>query len=405
MVKEISGSTSMPRISHLESSKNIIDETVAPMPWEHRFVVAVHAIPVVGNLFKLIQKVILWLWSCLAPDYGTISLSDKDIQSISPTPIPRSIPLTQQLPTTPPKEIQKHCKIPEEEYEDLKKRMSDTLLKGGDKSIYLAYGMIPFNEPCMGILGSGSSKIAIALKDDRVLMIPNMEVKAPGQYVEVWERMVEEEVAMSKFLTSIDLKSPKAQLVNISLFQDSKMIPAYICSTFKSLSKKGIYVVDHKDTENPEASTWRLKENFLFQNAQDRFNEKNWDFVFNSLCTDVALLCKYDIPHTTDSINIAIVEKKDLHETTSYEVRYFGFGFSSVDVPLFIPKKSKYSTKGYEEYGKKAEIFLNRIIDRVFLYELGDAYSNEESKKLFKTLIVRYTQEVISRIKPPNANS
>jgi hypothetical protein len=190
-------------------------------------------------------------------------------------------------------------------------------------------------EKILCILGEGGSKKAIQISGNRALMLPNMNVDPTKDIAERWERMVCEEVKMSEILSRIGLLSPLAKQVSISLTESSKhVIPAYVCETFDSSSLKGCFIVDSK---NRKSSTWKQGLHFLFQSEADRWNEENWHRVLDSFLTDVAKICLWNVPAEGDALNFAVVEKPCKSAICQYEIRYYGFDFSSKHGSTVIP--------------------------------------------------------------------
>lgn len=110
-------------------------------------------------------------------------------------------------------------------------------------------------------------------------------------------------------------------------------------------------------------------------------NDKNWDSVFSSLLTDVAKICLYNIPTALDSLNIAVVKNPSDTAICQYEVRYFGFGFSSKCSLLVIPEiqNTPFASLNID----RAKLFINDPVDEVFFYEFGSRYdTGNESAKL-----------------------
>lgn len=265
--------------------------------------------------------------------------------------------------------------------------------------IYLISEEVLQEEKLLKILGKGGCKRAIELERGRALIVPNMDVEVDF-FAMSWKGIVDEEVTMSQLLTKIGLLSPLSQKVRISFSADSdeETIPAYLSETFESLGKtKGWFIID---TKNSKSSNWKQGKDFLFTSEEDRLNENNWDLISDSLLDDVAKMCIYDIPTPTDSINIAIVKKTSKSEISPYEIRYFGFDFSSKSCILSIPKIQERLSK--EPNMNKVEGVLNRILDWVFYCEFGKRYdSGTEHARLWgfkNSLVEKYSKEVVIRV-------
>ena len=278
-------------------------------------------------------------------------------------------------------------------YEDLKEKIDKK-----DSTVLLTDESGKHPEKLLEILGQGGSKKAIKLSNNRALILPNMDVDSVSDVSKRWERVVLEEVAMSKALNSIGLLSPSLKQVNISLNETSEdVIPAYISDTFENLAKtKGWYIIDQKNTKS---SSWKKHENHLFNSEQDCLNINNWKSVIDPMLTDIAKICMYDIPVATDSLNVAVTKKTgdSLKGASEYEIRYFGFDFSNKNQPLSIPtlEQKNLSTN----HRKKVEFLLFSLLENVFFHEFDEEFAlKKHVVEFIDKLVSKYTDEVLSRI-------
>jgi hypothetical protein len=304
---------------------------------------------------------------------------------------------THQVPLTvspqKPKHVEPSLPIDISSYEALRKEMRQ---KGATLYVTDETGKHP--ETLLGVLGRGGSKKAIQVARGRALILPNMDVDPTAHIAGRWERMVLEEVKMSKILYRLGLLSPLSEQVSVTLTESSEnVIPAYISESFENLSLKGCFIID---TKNSDSSTWKRGEHSIFQSDEERLSEKNWDSVFDSALTDIAKICLYDIPAEGDSLNIAIVKKASDSAVCQHEVRYFGFDFSSKQGFLEIPDaENRSSTPANID---KATRLLNSIINYVFFFEFGRRYDyGDESaslRNLKDRLAQRYTKDVVARM-------
>lgn len=261
-------------------------------------------------------------------------------------------------------------------------------------------------EKLLSLLGQGGSKKAYQLDGGRALIVPNMGSDFMDGIFMNWRRYVDEEVAMSQFLTEIGILSPLSRRVTLSLAQDfNEAIPAYISETFQNLTKtKGWSIIDSK---NAKTCTWILEKDFLFNSEKDRLEEKNWDSVVDSVLTDVAKIALYKIPIKIDSLNFAIIKKPSQSTASQFEIRYFGFDFSDKYEKLSMPTIEKKSLE--ISYGDEAREALNSILDYIFFVEFGRRYElgpERENLKDFKNqLVERYIEVVISRMSDLAKNS
>ena len=299
------------------------------------------------------------------------------------------------VPPQKPQHVEPSLPIDIFSYEALRKEMGQ---KGATLYVTDETGKHP--ETLLAVLGRGGSKKAIQVARGRALILPNMDVDPTAHIAGRWERMVLEEVKMSKILNRLGLLSPLSEQVSVALTESSDgLIPAYISETFENLSLKGYFIID---TKNPDSSTWKWqqKKHSLFQSDEKRLSEENWDSVFHSALTDIAKICLYNIPVEGDSLNIAVVEKASDSAVCQHEVRYFGFDFSSKHAFLEIPDAENISSTPPDI--DKAMGLLNSIIDHVFCCEFGKSYlygpESANLRNLKDRLAQRYIQDVAARM-------
>lgn len=241
-------------------------------------------------------------------------------------------------------------------------------------------------------LGKGGSKKAILLDTNQALLLPNMGTDSVEEIVSRWSRMVHEELVMSEILSKLELLTPQSKRVSISFLNHSKEeIPAYLSKTFKALSEtQGWFIID---TKNPDSSTWKKGKDFLFKSMDDRLNEKNWDYVLNKVLNDIVKICIHHLPISNDSINFAIVKNSSESFLSQYQVRYFGFDFSSKYRTLKIPEILETPTLAPNMI--LALKLVNTVLDKIFAFEF-EAWDTKISK--FKdTLAQKYIKEIHSR--------
>lgn len=345
----------------------------------HRVIAAVQFIPVVGALAGLIERIVVYAYNRFfeikhtKPTFDLVSSNSNSKRLQSANYVNPLLPI--DVPS----------------YEALKEKMGQK-----NATLYVSDETGKHQENLLGILGTGGSKKAIHLSKGRALILPNMDSKPPSVVAENWERIVLEEVAMSKILNKIGLLSPLSERVNITLSESSEqIIPAYISRSFKSLAEtEECFIIDMK---NKYSSTWNR---FLFKSDEERLNEKNWDSVLDSLATDVAKICMHHIPINFDSRNIAIVKKSSESTLCQYEVRYFGFDFSSKDEFLALPEIQE-KPSGLSDLKWPTSLF-DQILDHVFFLEFGsNRYGfglDKDKLKSFKNqLVLKYTNTITSR--------
>ena len=177
--------------------------------------------------------------------------------------------------------------------------------------------------------GCGGAKRAMEISEDEVLMLPNR-----GNDFYVWRRMVDEEVQISDRLTELGILTVQSKRVDLYLSEDSDQpLPAYICPSFKGLTKQGMYVIDGK---NQDSSCWQgvrvinngddqtiEKGRSYFTGDEDRYSVESWLPIVSPLLQDIYTLAKNNVLFCGDSLNIIIIETEQ-----GYKARYFGFDFS-----------------------------------------------------------------------------
>lgn len=234
-------------------------------------------------------------------------------------------------------------------------------------------------------LGTGGCKRAILLESGRALLLPNCDCDSIAEIAFRWSRVVYEEMAVSNFLTSLGILSsqPNKVAVSFSTSGYEGSIPAYTAFSFEALAKeKGIFIIDLK---NYQSCTWKIGKD-LFKNKTDRFVDSNWDFVVDHLLDDVAKVSVYNFQTSGDSLNLAIV-KNPGGLASDYQIRYFGFDFSSKSEPLkttlFKPSSDKAVINANSAH------YLKLFIDHAVWLGCGE-FSNDKNKtakELFDRLI------------------
>lgn len=254
-------------------------------------------------------------------------------------------------------------------------------------------------------LGNGASKIAILLENGKALLIPNLLSNSLSEMAEMrWDRMVQEETAMSQVLSSVGLLSPMSKLVEISFSAKAVegTIPAYVSESFENLgSKMGLFILDRK---NSYSSTWQSEKDSFFKHSGDQLNVENYDSIMTPLLADVVKMCIYGIPDDYDSLNLAVVKKnsgiKDGEKSKSeFEARYFGFDFSDKKAPISVPTMKKLPIDKTME--QRARDLMACFVSRIFMNEFGltdiDPMDVAVSR-LFNQLIDRYDHQVVSKL-------
>lgn len=187
----------------------------------------------------------------------------------------------------------------------------------------------------LGILGSGGSKRAYELENGTALLMPNGGSLCSYASSKKWSEMIDEEIMGSRRVKELGLLACNLEKTTVFMTNDSTIgVPAYLTETFNQLSLKGMWVIDQK---NSESSTW---DKSFFHETAESLDEKNWEKVLNPFLKDIAKLLANNFWLFADNVNMAVLEKSDQSDGVKYEVRYFGFDFSSKCSQLSFKKLS-----------------------------------------------------------------
>lgn len=213
-------------------------------------------------------------------------------------------------------------------------------------------------------LGSGGSKMAYEIEGGKAILLPNT-VDNLNDVVIRWKRMVDEEVGMTEILTKTSLLSPQPKKVMISFSPETPQIPVMISQSFENLGKThGLFIID---TKNLQSCTWKWKKDFFFKSQEERLDEKNWDSVMSPLLMDIATSYVYDIPIFRDTINFAVQKIDSTSAVSSYQIRFFGFDFTSKHRILELPVGQITKSPDRDE----VESFLISLIEEIFCWEFS----------------------------------
>lgn len=176
----------------------------------------------------------------------------------------------------------------------------------------------------LSFLGSGGSKCAYELEGGSALLMSSEENFSYIANSIKWSEMVDEEITGTSRVRDLGLLACDLEKATVFMTNDSTIgVPAYITETFSQLSSKGIWIIDQK---NPRSSTWKRS---LFDKKEDSFDEGKWQKILNPFLKDIVKLLQNNFWLCGDNLNMAILEKSDEGDGVNYEVRYFGFDFSS----------------------------------------------------------------------------
>lgn len=244
-------------------------------------------------------------------------------------------------------------------------------------------------------LGSGGCKKAYQLESEKALLLPNMDSDPIDHVASRWERIVDEEVAVSKLLSRIGILSPSSERVEISpkAGDCNGTIPAYVSTSFKSFSKSNIFIIDRKDHRS---STWNRNSDSFFNPGEDRLDKDKWDQLIDPMLNDLAKVLAHGLPTTIDSMNLAIVQKNTGETSKSYQIRIFGFDFTSKRDPLSLQSTGNCEVKTSQVKGA-----LEGLLTTLFCYEFDWGFprgnDNKEPSAFMQSLVEAYTHEVVAR--------
>ncbi len=236
------------------------------------------------------------------------------------------------------------------------------------------------------LLGSGGSKRAYELEDGTALLMPYGGSLSSIASTKKWSEMVDEEILGTRRVKELGLLACNLEKTTVFMTNDSTIgVPAYLTETFNQLSSKGMWIIDQK---NPRSSTWNKS---LFRETPDSLDEKKWQKVLNPFLKDIAKLLENNFMLYADNVNMAIVEKSDQSEEVKYEVRYFGFDFSSKYGSLSFQKLSSEDISSLVP--SIVADSLSCLIDCEF-----NSNCNEQTRNLRQNLKEKCIKQVLSEV-------
>ena len=218
-------------------------------------------------------------------------------------------------------------------------------------------------------IGCGGSKCAFKITSDLVLILPNVRGKILPDNFSNWEKVVNEEIQVSQLLTTIEIYNPNHKKVIVNI--DDISFESYISKSFEGLKSSGLEVIDMKNISDTY--------NIFYDPNIDLLNINNWLPILSNLMEDIIILYKYRIPISSDSINYVLVKTNNLNLISSYEVRFFGFDFTSkierikINTKVICWNKKDYNLNFY---------YYNNILDRAIenlMFYVADIKYNKKS--------------------------
>jgi hypothetical protein len=238
----------------------------------------------------------------------------------------------------------------------------------------------------LGILGSGGSKRAYELEGGTALLMPYGGSLSSIASSEKWSEMVDEEIMGASRVKELGLLACELEKTTVFMTNDSTIgVPAYLTETFKQLALKEMWIIDQK---NPRSSTW---DKSLFHETTDSLDEKKWEKALNPFLKDIAKLLANNFWLYIDNVNMVVLEKSDQNDDVKYEVRYFGFDFSSKYGSLSFKKLSS------EEISSRVPFIVGDSLLCLMDCEFGDKW-NEQLRNLRENLREKCITQVLSEI-------
>jgi hypothetical protein len=239
----------------------------------------------------------------------------------------------------------------------------------------------------LGILGSGGSKRAYELEEGTALLMPYGGSLSSITNSKKWSEMVDEEIMGTRRVKELGLLACDLEKTNVFMTNDSIIsVPAYLTQTFSQLSLRGMWIIDQK---NPRSSTWKKS---FFNGRIDSFDEKNWEKLLNPFLRDIAKLLVNNFWLYADNVNLAVLEKSNQDDGVNYEIRYFGFDFSSKYGQLSFKKLS------FEEISSLVPPIVGDSLSCLMSCEFGNVW-NEKRRDLHKNLREKCITQIFSEIK------
>jgi hypothetical protein len=253
--------------------------------------------------------------------------------------------------------------------------------------IYVQTNQEKIKQVVLGILGDGGSKRAYELEGGTALLMPQGRSLSSMATSKEWSEMVDEEIVGTRRVAELGLLACQLEKIKVYMTNDSSIgVTAYRTETFSQLSARGIWIIDQKKSSS---TTWKRS---FFQEASDALDEKKWKTLLRPFLRDIAKLFVNGFDLYIDNVNMAVVEKSNQDNGVKYEIRYFGFDFSSKEFQLSFKKKT------FEEIDLRVPYVVSDALRCVMDLELGHHWS-EYSITLFQALKESSIKEVLSEVK------
>ena len=174
-------------------------------------------------------------------------------------------------------------------------------------------------------IGDGGTKTIYPVEEDLVVFAPN---SVDGrQLVNMWPRIVAEELRMSQIIT--DLGIPTLTMKKCGLRWGASQLDTLCCESFASFKKDSMYVFDNKSTYSCQ---WPLDIGPVPTSEDDEAHIKSWMAFFTPLLNDLKTLQKAGIALGGDTTNMIFCRKGSRWHSGSdidLEARLFLFDYAS----------------------------------------------------------------------------
>lgn len=160
-------------------------------------------------------------------------------------------------------------------------------------------------------------------KNDFIVLLPN---EIDGRPLElIFPRICREERVMYDYLSSKGLLI--LPVIQCSVVLQNKTLQGLYAPSFWSYREKGGYIIDSKDS-------FRFEPDLSLDNINPNFTDpRSWIPIFQPLVDDLNVLLDAGVSCYGDCFNVIIVKKGSEYYKegfdTEFQVRYFGFDFTS----------------------------------------------------------------------------
>jgi hypothetical protein len=192
------------------------------------------------------------------------------------------------------------------------------------------------------LLGKGGCKLVYDLNNGYAVALLN--IQGNGINIAMWERVIEEEIALSQKVCHVGLYTQKYE--EATLYFDGYPTKVLKMPTFAQLAAQGQQIIDIKNGDHSGTS-------LLFENLANLQSPEHWQKLLQGMQEDIILLLSHGLIFDTDTYNLSIV---DSSETPAYDRTALG---------LFSDRKQRvhfcfydFSNK-FETYTEKKHAFLN----------------------------------------------